>query len=94
VELAIQPAGGTVVAGYRRTSRTEAEVATTLHTWQRGSGFCPHLSPHFSASLVHDDHEPTRLYDKLALRGYDARAEERGPGDYFIHVAQAWVFEP
>ena len=43
--------------------------------------------------LVHDDHEPTRLYDKLALRGYDARAEERGPGDYFIHVAPAWVFD-
>jgi uncharacterized protein (DUF2249 family) len=44
--------------------------------------------------LVHDDHEPTILYDKLALRGYDARAEKRGPGDYFIHVAPAWVFEP
>ena len=43
--------------------------------------------------LVHDDREPTQLYKKLALRGYDARAEKRGDGDYLIHVAPAWVFD-
>ena len=43
--------------------------------------------------LVRDEREPTLLYDKLALRGYDARAEKRGRSDYFIHVGPAWVFD-
>lgn len=43
--------------------------------------------------FVRDKREPTLLYDKLALRGYHARAERRGDDDYVIHVAPAWVFE-
>jgi uncharacterized protein (DUF2249 family) len=43
--------------------------------------------------LVCDDREPGLLYEKLALRGYDARTEMRGRGDYLLHIAPAWVFE-
>lgn len=44
--------------------------------------------------LVRHHREPVLLYEKLALRGYGARTEKRGEGDYLVHVAPAWVFEP
>jgi uncharacterized protein (DUF2249 family) len=43
--------------------------------------------------LVRHHREPVLLYDKLALRGYAARTEKLGEGDYRVHVAPAWVFE-
>lgn len=43
--------------------------------------------------LVRHHRDPVLLYDKLRLRGYDARAERRGEGDYLVHIAPAWVFE-
>jgi hypothetical protein len=43
--------------------------------------------------LVHDDQEPALLYEKLALRGYGARTERRGRGDYLVHIAPDWVFD-
>ncbi len=43
--------------------------------------------------LVRHHREPVLLYDKLKLRGYAARAEKRGEGDYLVHVAPAWAFE-
>lgn len=43
--------------------------------------------------VVRHHRDPVLLYDKLRLRGYDARAERRGEGDYQVHIAPAWVFE-
>jgi uncharacterized protein (DUF2249 family) len=42
--------------------------------------------------LVHHHRDPVLLYEKLSLRGYAARTEKRGEGDYLVHVAPAWVF--
>lgn len=41
---------------------------------------------------VRHHREPVLLYEKLELRGYAARAEKRGPGDYVVHVAPKWAF--
>lgn len=43
--------------------------------------------------LVRHHRDPVLLYDKLRLRGYDARAERRAEGDYLVRIAPAWVFE-
>ena len=43
--------------------------------------------------LVRHHREPVLLYEKLALRGYAARCDKRGEGDYLVHIAPAWVFE-
>lgn len=43
--------------------------------------------------LVSHHREPVLLYDKLKLRGYAARTERRGEGDYLVHIAPAWSFE-
>ncbi len=43
--------------------------------------------------LVHHHREPVLLYEKLKLRGYAARTQRRGEGDYMVHVAPAWAFE-
>ncbi len=43
--------------------------------------------------VIHHHREPVLLYEKLALRGYGARTEKRGEGDYLVHVAPAWTFE-
>jgi uncharacterized protein (DUF2249 family) len=43
--------------------------------------------------LVRHHRDPVLLYEKLHLRGYDARPQRRGEGDYLIHIAPAWVFE-
>lgn len=43
--------------------------------------------------LVRHHREPVLLYEKLAARGYAARASRRGEGDYLVHIAPAWVFE-
>ena len=43
--------------------------------------------------FVHHHREPVLLYEKLALRGYGARTEKLGEGDYRVHIAPAWVFE-
>jgi len=42
---------------------------------------------------VRHHREPVLLYDKLKLRGYAARCEKRGEGDYLVHIAPAWAFE-
>ncbi len=42
---------------------------------------------------VRHHREPVLLYEKLALRGYGARTEKRGEGDYLVRIAPAWVFE-
>jgi uncharacterized protein (DUF2249 family) len=42
---------------------------------------------------VHHHREPVLLYEKLKLRGYAARTERHGEGDYLVHVAPAWSFE-
>ena len=42
---------------------------------------------------VRHHREPILLYDKLKLRGYAARCEKRGEGDYLVHIAPAWAFE-
>lgn len=44
--------------------------------------------------LVHHHREPVLLYEKLKLRGYAARTTRRGEGDYLVHIAPAWAFEP
>lgn len=44
--------------------------------------------------LVRHHREPVLLYEKLALRGYGARTEKKGEGDYRVHIAPAWVFQP
>jgi uncharacterized protein (DUF2249 family) len=41
--------------------------------------------------IVRHHREPTLLYDKLTARGYAARTERRGEGDYVIHIAPAWA---
>lgn len=41
---------------------------------------------------VRHHREPVLLYDKLELRGYAARCEKRGEGDYLIHIAPKWAF--
>jgi uncharacterized protein (DUF2249 family) len=43
--------------------------------------------------IVRHHREPVLLYDKLTLRGYAARTERRGEGDYVVHIAPAWAFE-
>jgi hypothetical protein len=43
--------------------------------------------------LVRHHREPVLLYDKLKLRGYAARCERRGEGDYLVHIAPEWAFE-
>lgn len=43
--------------------------------------------------LVHHHREPVLLYEKLKLRGYGARTERRGDGDYLVHIAPAWALE-
>jgi uncharacterized protein (DUF2249 family) len=42
--------------------------------------------------LVHHHREPVMLYEKLRYRGYDARTQKRGEGDYLVRIAPAWVF--
>ena len=42
---------------------------------------------------VRHHREPVLLYDKLKLRGYAARCERRGEGDYLVHIAPAWAFD-
>ena len=42
---------------------------------------------------VRHHREPVLLYDKLELRGYAARCERRGEGDFLIHIAPAWAFD-
>jgi uncharacterized protein (DUF2249 family) len=41
---------------------------------------------------VHHHREPVLLYEKLQLRGYAARTEKRGEGDYLVRIAPAWAF--
>jgi len=41
---------------------------------------------------VRHHREPVLLYEKLRLRGYDARAEKVSEGEYRIRVAPAWAF--
>jgi len=41
---------------------------------------------------VHHHREPVLLYEKLKLRGYDARTEKRAEGDYLVRIAPAWSF--
>jgi hypothetical protein len=41
---------------------------------------------------VHHHRDPVLLYEKLRLRGYAARTERRGEGDYLVHIAPAWAF--
>lgn len=43
--------------------------------------------------VVRHHRDPVLLYDKLRLRGYDARTERLAEGDYRVHIAPAWVFE-
>jgi uncharacterized protein (DUF2249 family) len=43
--------------------------------------------------LVRHHREPVLLYEKLRLRGYAARADKRGPGEYVVLVAPAWALE-
>lgn len=43
---------------------------------------------------VHHHREPVLLYEKLALRGYAARTERRGEGDFLVRIAPAWAFAP
>jgi len=42
---------------------------------------------------VRHHREPVLLYDKLELRGYAARCDKRGEGDYLIHIAPKWAFD-
>ena len=43
---------------------------------------------------VHHHREPVLLYEKLTLRGYAARTEKRGEGDFLVRIAPAWAFAP
>lgn len=43
--------------------------------------------------LVRHHREPVLLYEKLRLRGYDARATKKAEGDWAVHIAPAWFFE-
>ena len=43
--------------------------------------------------LVKHHREPVLLYEKLALRGYAARATEGDDGVWTIHIAPEWAFE-
>ncbi len=43
--------------------------------------------------LVRHHREPVLLYEKLRLRGYDARAEKLSDGEYRIRVAPVWAFQ-
>lgn len=42
---------------------------------------------------VRHHREPVLLYDKLELRGYAARCDKRGEGDYLVHIAPKWAFD-
>jgi uncharacterized protein (DUF2249 family) len=48
-----------------------------------------------AGAQIHVRHhrEPVLLYDKLALRGFAARAEKQPAGDYIVRIAPAWAFE-
>jgi uncharacterized protein (DUF2249 family) len=43
---------------------------------------------------VHHHREPVLLYEKLTLRGYAARTEKRGEGDFLVRIGPAWSFKP
>jgi hypothetical protein len=43
--------------------------------------------------LVRHHREPVLLYEKLRLRGYDARATKKAEGDWSVHIAPVWFFE-
>ncbi|MCC7110798.1 MAG: DUF2249 domain-containing protein [Deltaproteobacteria bacterium] len=43
--------------------------------------------------LVRHHREPVLLYEKLRLRGYDARSTQKAEGDWSIHIAPVWFFE-
>lgn len=40
---------------------------------------------------VHHHREPVHLYERLRLRGYAARTERRGEGDYLVHIEPEWA---
>ncbi|HVY61780.1 MAG TPA: DUF2249 domain-containing protein [Planctomycetota bacterium] len=42
--------------------------------------------------LVRHHREPRLLYDKLAARGYAARATEQADGSWLVHIAPEWAF--
>jgi hypothetical protein len=42
---------------------------------------------------VRHHREPVLLYDKLALRGFAARAERQPEGDFIVQIAPAWALE-
>jgi uncharacterized protein (DUF2249 family) len=43
--------------------------------------------------IVRHHREPRLLYDKLAARGYAARAQEQANGEWRIRIAPEWAFE-
>lgn len=43
--------------------------------------------------MVRHHREPVLLYEKLRLRGYDARATKKAEGDWLVHIAPVWFFE-
>lgn len=43
--------------------------------------------------LVRHHREPVLLYEKLRLRGYDARSTKKAEGDWMVHIAPVWFFE-
>ncbi len=41
---------------------------------------------------VHHHRDPVLLHEKLRPRGFAARTERRGAGDYLVHIAPEWAF--
>ncbi len=50
------------------------------------------LGPGAQLEVTHH-REPVLLYEKLKLRGYAARTEKRGEGDYLVRIAPDWELE-